>query len=81
MPRLYGAPAYSRPPRHVDVQRPFDPDDMPLESHRSHGDHARHGEVSAIHVEDQGEDADRASILSHAALPFGFSNRPAGSRR
>ena len=32
LPKLYGAPAYARPPRHVaDVGRPFDPDDLPIE--------------------------------------------------
>lgn len=36
MPRLYGAPAYTAPRRHpADSQRPFDPDDLPLESYRS----------------------------------------------
>lgn len=81
MPRLYGAPSNGRPPGHVEVQRPFDPDDLPLESNRTY-DHARLGEVATIHIEDQGEEADRTSILSRAAIPFGFrSNRPAGSRR
>ena len=32
LPRLYGQPAYARPPRSVDDQpRPFDPDELPLE--------------------------------------------------
>ncbi len=31
LPSLYGAPAYSRPPRPpVKVERPLDPDDLPL---------------------------------------------------
>lgn len=31
LPKLYGQPAYARPPRPVDVtERPFDPDDLPL---------------------------------------------------
>ena len=81
MPRLYGAPTNGRPPRHVDVQRPFDPDDLPLESDRSY-DHARLGEVATIQGPDQGERADRASILRRAAIPFGFrSNRPADTGR
>lgn len=35
-PKLYGAPAYARPPRPAlpDV-RPFDPDELPLEAHRA----------------------------------------------
>ena len=31
LPSLYGAPAYSRPPRPpVEIERPFDPDDLPI---------------------------------------------------
>ena len=37
MPKLYGAPAYARPPAVpvAPVDRPIDPDDLPLESERS----------------------------------------------
>ena len=33
LPKLYGAPAYARPPRQpvAEVERPFDPDDLPIE--------------------------------------------------
>lgn len=32
LPKLYGQPAYARPPRSVEDQpRPFDPDELPLE--------------------------------------------------
>jgi hypothetical protein len=36
MPKLYGAPAYARPPAApvAPVDRPFDPDDLPLEAER-----------------------------------------------
>jgi hypothetical protein len=35
-PKLYGAPAYARPPRPaLPDQRPLDPDDMPLEAERT----------------------------------------------
>lgn len=31
LPKLYGQPAYARPPRPVeDTPRPFDPDELPL---------------------------------------------------
>jgi hypothetical protein len=51
MPRLMGQPAYARPPRLVadDVDRPFDPDDLPLEAFRTDEErqlaasHARNG--------------------------------------
>jgi hypothetical protein len=33
MPKLYGAPAYGRPPIPVEtVARPFDPDELPIEA-------------------------------------------------
>jgi len=36
LPKLYGAPAYARPPRPaVDTPRPFDPDDLPIEAVRT----------------------------------------------
>jgi hypothetical protein len=39
LPKLYGAPAYARPPAAVaDAPRPFDPDDMPIEAWQSDED-------------------------------------------
>jgi len=36
LPSLYGAPAYSRPPRPAAVvARPLDPDDLPLTTHQT----------------------------------------------
>jgi hypothetical protein len=33
MPKLYGAPAYARPPTPAEtVPRPFDPDELPIEA-------------------------------------------------
>lgn len=33
LPKLYGAPAYARPPAPVaTTSRPFDPDDLPIEA-------------------------------------------------
>jgi hypothetical protein len=35
LPKLYGAPAYARPPITVAVTpRPFDPDELPIEAYR-----------------------------------------------
>jgi hypothetical protein len=40
MPKLYGAPAYARPPHHAeDVARPFDPDELPIEAERTDEEH------------------------------------------
>ncbi len=39
LPHLFGAPAYSRPPRPVEeLQRPFDMDELPLEADRTEDD-------------------------------------------
>ena len=36
MPKLYGAPAYARPPKAVaPPDRPFDPDEMPIEAYQT----------------------------------------------
>jgi hypothetical protein len=41
LPKLYGAPAYARPPSHGStVDRPFDPDDLPIEALQSEEDRA-----------------------------------------
>ena len=40
MPKLYGAPAYARPPLApvAPVDRPYDPDDLPIAAERSDED-------------------------------------------
>jgi hypothetical protein len=39
LPQLYGAPAYARPPKPVALlERPFDPDDLPIELERTSED-------------------------------------------
>jgi len=42
LPRLYGAPAYARPPRATTAtaDRPFDPDDLPIEAFQDEEDRA-----------------------------------------
>jgi hypothetical protein len=36
LPHLYGAPAYARPPRPApETDRPFDPDDLPIETEQT----------------------------------------------
>lgn len=41
LPKLYGAPAYARPPRIVDDSaRPFNPDDLPIEAEQTEEDRA-----------------------------------------
>ena len=39
LPKLYGAPAYARPPKSAaTLERPFDPDDLPIEAFMSEED-------------------------------------------
>jgi hypothetical protein len=42
LPKLYGAPAYARPPAQPiqPVERPFDPDELPLEAARTEEEQA-----------------------------------------
>lgn len=41
LPRLYGAPAYARPPSTAPTAlRPFDPDDLPIEAFQTAEDRA-----------------------------------------
>jgi hypothetical protein len=41
LPKLYGAPAYARPPAAVaHTTRPIDPDDLPLEAERTEEEQA-----------------------------------------
>ena len=41
LPRLYGAPAYARPPTiAATADRPFDPDDLPIEAYQTEEDRA-----------------------------------------
>lgn len=41
LPKLYGAPAYARPPALADTaDRPFDPDDLPIEAFQTEEDRA-----------------------------------------
>lgn len=36
LPKLYGAPAYARPPAAVaGTERPFDPDELPIAAHQT----------------------------------------------
>ena len=65
MPKLYGAPAYARPPVLPvnPTQRPFDPDSLPLEAERALEDpsffaaleaHAS-GQAATVRVDEPGD--------------------------
>jgi hypothetical protein len=64
MPKLYGAPAYARPPVAPvnPIERPFDPDDLPLEAERSDDEEATGGEIQPRPYD---------SVATSAPLPQG----------
>ena len=48
LPKLYGAPAYSRPAAPVAVTpRPFDPDDLPLVAHQNEDELEANASINA----------------------------------
>ena len=48
LPKLYGAPAYARPPSYGSTaDRPFDPDDLPIEALQTEEDRAFAAELPA----------------------------------
>jgi len=83
MPRLYGAPAYHRPRRHAETRRPFDPDDLPLEAHRSAADEALLREQLAVPaIAEQLDEHGGRSFLRRSILAFGSrGDHSAGRRR
>jgi hypothetical protein len=65
LPRLYGAPAYARPPSMAATAlRPFDPDDLPLEALMTEEDRAF-----------------AATLPAHAWAPGGATLDQSGSAR
>lgn len=76
MPKLYGAPAYARPPLLPvsPVERPFDPDDLPLESERDED-----GQLVADQPASGGHGEERAASMASPAsadAPIRFLGRP-----
>ena len=73
LPKLYGAPAYGRPPIAVAVgPRPFDPDELPLEVFQTEDERVTAAYIAARTYEIRGaersNDADDAGGLR--AHPF-----------
>lgn len=57
LPKLYGAPAYARPPAPVVAgPRPFDPDELPLEAFRTAEEEASAAYLAARTYEVHGSD-------------------------
>lgn len=71
MPQLYGGPRYTRPPRHREPTRPFDPDDLPLEAHRSRSDQELLAEPRTAFQTVADDVPEPVSFLRRALSPFG----------
>ncbi|MEO5919034.1 MAG: hypothetical protein ABIQ17_05685 [Candidatus Limnocylindrales bacterium] len=55
LPKLYGAPAYARPSvPHAQIERPFDPDDLPLANAMSEEDLEVLEQAAALEHEEPG---------------------------
>jgi hypothetical protein len=81
LPKLYGAPAYARPPVAVaHGPRPFDPDALPLEVFQTEDDRESAAHLAARAYEIRG--ADRASVGANAGRLRGrpFSLRAIAGR-
>jgi len=73
LPKLYGAPAYARPPVAVAAApRPFDPDEMPLEAFQTDDERSTAAYLAARSYEINGADraADGANAGRLRARPF-----------
>jgi hypothetical protein len=73
LPKLYGAPAYARPPRNFDeLPRPLDEDDLPIEAMRTAEDVQLNGYAS-------GGSGNGTAVATHArpaleARPFSLKS-------
>ena len=63
LPKLYGAPAYARPPvlKVVTAERPFDPDSLPIEAHQTEEDREIAKERRRVDLDRAASDAPTAS--------------------
>jgi hypothetical protein len=76
MPRLYGAPAYTRPPQHHESERPFDPDDLPLEVHRTEAEHDLLARMAGPSEDEAASHPnEQPSFLRRSLPPFSFGGR------
>jgi hypothetical protein len=86
LPKLYGAPAYSRPAAPVAVTpRPFDPDDLPLVVHQTEDELEIASSISAHAYAADGSlraatDAPGSSTGAASLLPRSLSLRAIAGR-
>ena len=78
LPQLYGAPAYARPPASIPPKdRPFDPDELPLEAHQTDDEREFTSSLPARAYAPGGIDLaaeDSAASKTHASSAVGSFN-------
>jgi hypothetical protein len=84
LPKLYGAPAYARPPKPVELApRPFDPDQLPLQVNQTDGERRYADHIPAHAHATVGEQGDPGATggESRAGMrPRSFSLREIAGR-
>jgi hypothetical protein len=87
LPKLFGAPAYARPPvvPVAPVERPFDPDDLPLESERTRDEHEIASELAAhpygaVAISSDHVGGGGRTVLRGRAFRLRLPGRPNGGR-
>lgn len=76
LPKLYGAPAYARPAPAVDVaDRPFDPDDLPLEAFQT-DDERESGDGVQAHTWTSAGSDELDGDASNGSAGTGLRGRP-----
>ena len=81
LPKLYGAPAYARPPASVSPSpRPFDPDQLPLQVFQTE-EERRYGELMPAHAYSSGLIGEASRVGSPNGLrPRRFNLRAIAGR-
>ena len=83
LPKLYGAPAYARPPAPVDPKaRPFDQDQLPIAAYQT-DEERRIAALMPAHsysVGERGDQRDRTTHGSRGLLPRLFRMRTIAGR-
>jgi len=72
MPKLYGAPAYARPKVEglAPTDRPFDPDDLPIEASRAEDVTGPAPELQPYAGADTAEAVEVAGTMSQDGFPY-----------
>jgi hypothetical protein len=79
-PKLFGAPAYARPPAPADgTERPFDPDDLPLVAELTPEERAQLGPAELAARINALDRAGQWTVTSAGYLPAGSTGQAPGA--